>query len=103
MVWQRYVGPTWQSVTEALSRLPVALDASPEALHEGAKRVGAAVAASLENIGFRHFDSFILTEFFAIPTVVPSWPPGLIRPDLASTFLINQAKGHVAAYDAIHL
>jgi beta-galactosidase len=45
----------------------------------------------------------ILTEFFAIPTVVPSWPPGLIRPDLASTFLINQAKGHVAAYDAIHL
>ena len=29
-------------------------------------------------------------------------PPGPIRPDLASTFLVNQAKGHVAAYDAIH-
>ena len=45
----------------------------------------------------------VLTEFFAIPTLVPSWPPGLIRPDLASTFLVNEAKGHAAAYDAIHL
>ena len=27
----------------------------------------------------------------------------MIRPDLASTFLVNEAKGHVAAYDAIHL
>jgi len=44
----------------------------------------------------------ILTEFLAIPGVVPNWPPGLIRPDLASTFLVNQAKGYVAAYDAIH-
>ncbi len=34
---------------------------------------------------------------------VPAWPPGVIRPDLASTFLTNEAKGHVAAYDAIHL
>jgi beta-galactosidase len=44
----------------------------------------------------------VLTEFLAIPTVVPSWPPGLIRPDLASTFLVNEAKGYVGAYDAIH-
>jgi beta-galactosidase len=45
----------------------------------------------------------ILTEFFAIPGLVPAWPPGLVRPDLASTFLVNEARGHVAAYDAIHL
>jgi beta-galactosidase len=44
----------------------------------------------------------VLTQFFALPGLVPAWPPGLIRPDLASTFLVNQAKGHVAAYDAIH-
>jgi len=44
----------------------------------------------------------VLTEFFAIPGLVPAWPPGVIRPDLASTFLVNEAKGHVAAYDAIH-
>ena len=45
----------------------------------------------------------VLTEFLAIPGLVPNWPPGVIRPDLASTFLVNEAKGHVAAYDAIHL
>ena len=44
----------------------------------------------------------VLTEFLAIPGVVPNWPPGVIRPDLASTFLVNQALGHAAAYDAIH-
>lgn len=44
----------------------------------------------------------VLTEFLAIPGVVPAWPPGVLRPDLASTFLVNQARGHVAAYDAIH-
>ena len=44
----------------------------------------------------------VLTQFLAIPGLVPSWPPGLIRPDLASTFLVNQAKAHVAAYDEIH-
>ena len=44
----------------------------------------------------------ILTEFLSIPGVVPNWPPGLIRPDLASTFLVNEAKGYVAAYDAMH-
>ena len=44
----------------------------------------------------------VLTEFLAIPWVVPNWPPGVLRPDLASTFLVNQAVGHVAAYDAIH-
>jgi beta-glucosidase/6-phospho-beta-glucosidase/beta-galactosidase len=44
----------------------------------------------------------VLTEFLSIPGVVPNWPPGLIRPDLASTFLVNEAKGYVAAYDEIH-
>ncbi len=44
----------------------------------------------------------VLTEFLSIPTVVPNWPPGLIRPDLASTFLVNEAKGYVAAYDEMH-
>ncbi|MDY6996288.1 MAG: family 1 glycosylhydrolase [Actinomycetota bacterium] len=44
----------------------------------------------------------VLTEFLAIPGVVPNWPPGVLRPDLASTFLVNEAVGHVAAYDAIH-
>jgi hypothetical protein len=44
----------------------------------------------------------VLTEFLAIPGLLPNWPPGVIRPDLASTFLVNEAKGHVAAYDAIH-
>jgi beta-galactosidase len=44
----------------------------------------------------------VLTEFLAIPGTVPAWAPGVLRPDLASTFLVNQAKGHVAAYDAIH-
>jgi beta-glucosidase/6-phospho-beta-glucosidase/beta-galactosidase len=45
----------------------------------------------------------VLTQYLSIPGVVPSWPPGVIRPDLASTFLVNEAKGYVAAYDAIHL
>lgn len=45
----------------------------------------------------------VLTQFLAIPGLVPAWPPGVIRPDLASTFLVNEARGHVAAYDAIHL
>ena len=44
----------------------------------------------------------ILTEFLSIPGLVPSWPPGVLRPDLAIRFLVNEAKGHVAAYDAIH-
>lgn len=45
----------------------------------------------------------VLTELLAIPGVVPAWPPGVLRPDLAPTLLVNQARGHVAAYDAIHL
>ncbi len=47
----------------------------------------------------------ILTQFLAIPvpgSPIPYWPPGVVRPDLASTFLVNEAKGYVAAYDAIH-
>ena len=43
----------------------------------------------------------VLTQYLSIPGVVPSWPPGVIRPDLASTFLVNEAKGYVGAYDAI--
>ena len=37
------------------------------------------------------------------PWTRPRLAAGVIRPDLASTFLVNEAKGHVAAYDAIHL
>ena len=47
----------------------------------------------------------ILTQFLAVPvpgSPIPYWPPGVIRPDLASTFLVNEAKGYVAAYDTIH-
>jgi beta-galactosidase len=47
----------------------------------------------------------ILTQLLAPPvpgSPVPYWPPGVIRPDLASTFLVNEANGYVAAYDAIH-
>jgi beta-galactosidase len=47
----------------------------------------------------------ILTQYLSPPvpgSPIPYWPPGVVRPDLASTFLVNQAKGHVAAYDAIH-
>ena len=38
----------------------------------------------------------VLTQYLSIPGVVPAWPPGVIRPDLASTFLVNEAKGYVA-------
>lgn len=47
----------------------------------------------------------ILTQYLSPPipgSPIPYWPPGIVRPDLAATFLVNQAKGHVAAYDAIH-
>ncbi|MCF6388419.1 family 1 glycosylhydrolase [Mycobacterium sp. MBM] len=44
----------------------------------------------------------VMTEFLAIPGLVPSWPPGVVRTDLAARFVGNEAKGHVAAYDAIH-
>jgi hypothetical protein len=54
-IWQRYVGPTWQSMTEALSQLPTALATSPEALNQAATRVAVAVTESLQHIGFRHF------------------------------------------------
>jgi hypothetical protein len=65
-IWQRYFAASWELLTEALSQLPVFLATSPEVLHQGAKRVAAAVAASLEHIGFRHYDSPTLTEFFYI-------------------------------------
>jgi hypothetical protein len=64
--WQRYVGPTWQTIARALSQLPVALGASPEALHQAARRVAVAVGASLEYIGFRHSDAVTLNELFRI-------------------------------------
>ena len=44
----------------------------------------------------------VLTQFLSVPGLVPNWPPGLIRPDLASTFLVNEAKEYVAAYDEMH-
>jgi hypothetical protein len=65
-VWQRYVGPTWQTMARALSQLPVALAASPDALHQAARRVAVAVAESLEYIGFRHSESATLNELFRI-------------------------------------
>jgi hypothetical protein len=65
-IWQRYIGASWELLTEALSQLPVLVDTSPEVLHQGAKRVAAAVAGSLEHIGFRHYDSPTLVEFFYI-------------------------------------
>jgi hypothetical protein len=65
-VWQRYVGPTWQTMARALSQLPVALAASPDALHQAARRVAVAVGESLEYIGFRHHDSVTLNELFRI-------------------------------------
>ena len=65
-VWQRYVGPTWQTLAEALSQLPVTVAASPDALHQAARRVAVAVGTSLGYIGFRHQDSAVLNELFHI-------------------------------------
>jgi hypothetical protein len=65
-VWQRYVGPTWQTMARALTRLPVTLAASPDALHQAARRVAVAVGASLEYVGFRHQDSANLNELFHV-------------------------------------
>jgi hypothetical protein len=65
-VWQRYVGPTWQTMAGALSQLPVALQASPDALHQAARKVAVAVGESLEYIGFRHHDTATLNELIRI-------------------------------------
>ena len=65
-VWQRYVGPTWQTMATALSQLPVTVAASPDALHHGARRLAVAVGKSLEYIGFRHQDSAALNELLHI-------------------------------------
>jgi hypothetical protein len=65
-VWQRYVGPTWQTMARALTQLPVTLAASPDALHQAARRVAVAVGASLEYVGFRHQDSANLNELFHV-------------------------------------
>ncbi len=65
-VWQRYVGPTWQTMATALSQLPVTLAASPDALHQAARRVAVAIGKSLEYIGFRHHDSAALNELLHI-------------------------------------
>ena len=65
-LWQRYVGPTWQTMARALSQLPVTLAAAPDALHQAARRVAVAVGASLEHVGFRHQDSANLKELFHV-------------------------------------
>jgi hypothetical protein len=66
-LWQRYIGPTWQTLADALSRLPVAADAPPDTLHRAARQVANAVAKSLEQIGFRHFDNpFTWLETFQV-------------------------------------
>jgi hypothetical protein len=65
-LWQRYVGPTWQTMTTALCQLPVTVAASPDALHQAARRVAVAVGRSLGYIGFRHQDSAVLHELFHI-------------------------------------
>ena len=65
-VWQRYVGRTWQSMAEALSQIPVTLCASSETLHQAARRLAAAVAKSLDYIGFRHYDSPTMVDFFCV-------------------------------------
>jgi hypothetical protein len=56
-IWQRYIGPAWQTMADALSQLPVEVDTSPDTLHQAAKGVAKAVAKSLEQIGFRHSDN----------------------------------------------
>jgi beta-galactosidase len=46
-----------------------------------------------------------LTGYFAAPIlnfIIPYWPPGVFRPDLVSTFLVNEANAYVAAYRQIH-
>jgi len=65
-IWQRYVGPTWESMTDALSQLPTALATSPEALNRAATGVAVTVSESLQHVGFRHFNGPTLLEFFYI-------------------------------------
>lgn len=56
-VWQRYVGPTWGLMAEALDTVPeIDHPTAPEDLHAAATRVLAAVEKSLNFIGFRYFD-----------------------------------------------
>jgi hypothetical protein len=54
-------------MAEALSQLPVAVATPPETLHQAAKGVAKAVAKSLEQIGFRHYDNpFTMLETFQV-------------------------------------
>jgi hypothetical protein len=54
-LWKRYVGPTWDSLGEALSRLPVAdLTTPATVLQQSARGLATWVAESLQFIGFRH-------------------------------------------------
>lgn len=72
VVWQRYVGPTWQSLTDALARLPVALTTSTQTLHQAALGVAGAVSESLTHIGFRHIDGPSGQAFYIDRTDFPS-------------------------------
>jgi hypothetical protein len=54
-LWKRYVGPTWDSLGEALSHLPVADLTTPAAvLQQSARGLATWVDESLQFIGFRH-------------------------------------------------
>lgn len=54
-LWKRYVGPTWHSLGEALSHLPVVdLTTPATVLQQSARGLAIWVAESLQFIGFRH-------------------------------------------------
>ena len=69
-LWQRYVGPTWDSLGAALSQLPVS-EFSPGSAGAPASRLQLAAGAvaqrvteSLQFIGLRHFDEANNTFFY---------------------------------------
>jgi hypothetical protein len=56
-LWQRYVGPTWDSLRSALVSLPVDdLDTEVDVLHDAAAVVANALEESLQYIGIRYSD-----------------------------------------------
>jgi hypothetical protein len=56
-LWQRYVGPTWDSLRGALASLPVGdLTTAVDVLHDAAAVAANALEESLQYIGIRYFD-----------------------------------------------